>query len=194
MKRILPKYRLKEIKKLLPTMTYRDIAEKLGCGVTVIAYYSRKLGLNKTRPRGHFKTAKALTAKYWATHTAREIAEMVGCNPANITHYKNLLGLTRTKEQEEAIKKRRYEKMVAKFKKNHARDKRRIIFGLEPISKVYLSLAPRHILQVGYNLHRKYGYEYTDDPYVMSRNGHSLEGKKYDESYYINKYGFKFID
>ncbi len=194
MKYLSPKDHLEEIKAMLPYKSYQEIADIIGCGHAAVSYWAKKLGLRENRYHGRFKNAIEIVKENWGTHTSTEIAEMVGCKPSNIVRIKTQLGLKRTEEQERAIKKRGHERIGAAHRAIAERDRRRMKYGMEPLSRLFDTLAPRHILQVGYNLHAKHGYEYTEDPYVLSRNGHKLTSEKWGEEYYTKRYKIRFID
>lgn len=177
----------------------QEVARIVGCTPCTAYRYQKRYGgkiLPYTERWQKYPTLPEYVEKYWASMSASDIAKMVGCSVQNVYSYTFYHGIKRTKEQREIIEPKRRERLSATAAKQLKLEKSRRMFGLEPLNGRFRHLAPSRILKVTYGLHHNHGYGYTDDPYTMSRNGHSLEGnrKGCDENYYINKYGLKFID
>ena len=66
-------------------------------------------------------------------------------------------------------------------------------YGMKQKTKHHISLVPRRITQVMYNLRVRQKYFYTDSNsltlYYDSQTDRSI-----DEQYYINRYGLKFVE
>ena len=85
------------------------------------------------------------------------------------------------------------EKRSKSQKKLWGLERTRLIYGMKQKTKHHVSLVPRRIRQVMYNLRVRRKYFYTDSNsltlYYDSQTDRSI-----DEQYYINRYGLKFVE
>lgn len=128
------------IKELYPTMSVREIADKMELPITTVRYWSTKFHLRHTEEtierlnvkqgirqpgkRGrkallfHGMTLKEIAIKYWSDYSAVEIVEMFGCKRNSITCMAKSLGIKHSPE----TTKRLARMAQAKSKQAQAKD------------------------------------------------------------------------
>lgn len=145
----------------------------------------------------------------YPTMTAKEISLLTGVPTSSIWRIARCLEVSHNevilkqlnKQRAKNLKdgsKRAYtpqekEKRSKSQKKLWGLERTRLIYGMKQKTKHHISLVPRRITQVMYNLRVRRKYFYTDSNsltlYYDSQTDRSI-----DEQYYINRYGLKFVE
>lgn len=113
---------------LFPSKPNTFIAEALGMSKTTIKEKARKLGLKKHHNKKWLKKAEEV-ASLFDDHSYTEIAKMLGTSKTSVHRICAALGLRRSAEEKSAnISSKRIELIK--------RERTRIVFGFDPISKI----------------------------------------------------------
>ena len=151
----------------------------------------------------------ATVKELYPTMTAKEISLLTGVPASSIWRIARCLEVSHNevllkqinKQRSKNLKdgsKRAYtpqekEKRSKSQKKLWGLERTRLIYGMKQKTKHHVSLVPRRIRQVMYNLRVRRKYFYTDSNsltlYYDSQTDRSI-----DEQYYINRYGLKFVE
>lgn len=151
----------------------------------------------------------AKVKELYPTMTAKEISLLTGVPTSSIWRIARCLEVSHNdailkqlnKQRSKNLKdgsKRAYtpqekEKRSKSQKKLWGLERTRLIYGMKQKTKHHISLVPRRIIQVMYNLRVRRKYFYTDSNsltlYYDSQTDRSI-----DEQYYINRYGLKFVE
>lgn len=151
----------------------------------------------------------AKVKELYPTMTAKEISLLTGVPTSSIWRIARCLEVSHNdailkqlnKQRSKNLKdgsKRAYtpqekEKRSKSQKKLWGLERTRLIYGMKQKTKHHISLVPRRITQVMYNLRVRHKYFYADSNsltlYYDSQTDRSI-----DEQYYIDKYGFKFVE
>lgn len=143
----------------------------------------------------------------YPTMTAKEISQLTNVPISSIWRIARCLGVSHNdailkqlnKQRSRNLKdgsKRAYtpqekEKRSKSQKKLWGLERTRLIYGMKQKTKHHISLVPRRITQVMYNLCVRRKYSYSDFN-SLTLYYDSLTDRSIDEQYYINKYGLKF--
>lgn len=139
--------------------------------------------------------------------TAKEISLLTGVPISSIWRIARCLGVSHNdailkqlnKQRSKNLKdgsKRAYtpqekEKRSKSQKKLWGLERTRLIYGMKQKTKHHISLVPRRITQVMYNLCVRRKYLYTDSN-CLTLYYDSQTDRSIDEQYYVNRYGLKF--
>lgn len=145
----------------------------------------------------------------YPTMSAKEISKLTGVCSTTIWRIAKSQGLSHNEETQKRLNmlmlqnlksgdKRTYTpeekaKRSKSQKKLWALERTRLIYGMKQKTKHHISLVPRRITQVMYNLRVRRKYFYADSN-SLTLYYDSLTDRNIDEQYYIDKYGFKFVD
>lgn len=116
------------LKELYPVENIETVACRLGVGKSAVKSKAIELGIEKGIKRAWLEKAMAVRELH-PTHSISEISEKIGVSPRTISRIISLLGLHRGKESEKNIRSRIRTDMIK-------REKRRMVFGLQPITKL----------------------------------------------------------
>ena len=151
----------------------------------------------------------AKVKELYPTMTAKEISRLTGVPTSSIWRIARCLDVCHNEVRLRQINKRRSKNLkdgskrvyTPQEKEKRSKSQKRLL-GLERILLIYcmkqktkhhISLVPRRITQVMYNLRVRRKYFYTDTNsltlYYDSQTDRSI-----DEQYYINRYGLKFVE
>lgn len=149
----------------------------------------------------------AKVKELYPTMTAKEISQLTDVPISSIWRIARCLGVSHNdailkqlnKQRSKNLKdgsKRAYtpqekEKRSKSQKKLWGFERTRLIYGMKQKTKHHISLVPRRITQVMYNLCVRRKYSYSDFN-SLTLYYDSLTDRSIDEQYYINKYGLKF--
>lgn len=141
--------------------------------------------------------------------TAKEISQLTGVPASSIWRIAKSQGLSHNEETQKRLNmlmlqnlksgdKRTYTpeekaKRSKSQKKLWALERTRVIYGLKQKTKHTIALVPRKIKQTIYRLCAERKYFYADSN-SLTLYYDSLTDRNIDEQYYIDKYGFKFVD
>ena len=151
----------------------------------------------------------ATVKELYPTMTAKEISLLTGAPTSSIWRIAKCLEVSHNEVLLKQINKQRSknlkdgskrvytpqekEKRSKSQKKLWGLERTRLIYGMKQKTKHHVSLVPRRITQVMYNLRVRRKYFYTDSNsltlYYDSQTDRSI-----DEQYYINRYGLKFVE
>ena len=151
----------------------------------------------------------ATVKELYPTMTAKEISLLTGVPASSIWRIARCLEVSHNEVLLKQINKQRLknlkdgskraytpqekEKRSKSQKKLWGLERTRLIYGMKQKTKHHISLVPRRIIQVMYNLRVRRKYFYTDSNsltlYYDSQTDRSI-----DEQYYINRYGLKFVE
>ena len=151
----------------------------------------------------------ATVKELYPTMTAKEISLLTGAPTSSIWRIARCLEVSHNEVLLKQINKQRSknlkdgskrvytpqekEKRSKSQKKLWGLERTRLIYGMKQKTKPHVSLVPRRITQVMYNLRVRRKYFYTDSNsltlYYDSQTDRSI-----DEQYYINRYGLKFVE
>ena len=151
----------------------------------------------------------AKVKELYPTMTAKEISLLTGVPTSSIWRIARCLEVSHNEVLLKQINKQRSknlkdgskrvytpqekEKRSKSQKKLWGLERPRMIYGMKQKTKHHVSLVPRRITQVMYNLRVRRKYFYTDTNsltlYYDSQTDRSI-----DEQYYINRYGLKFVE
>ena len=151
----------------------------------------------------------ATVKELYPTMTAKEISLLTGAPTSSIWRIAKCLEVSHNEVLLKQINKQRSknlkdgskrvytpqekEKRSKSQKKLWGLERTRLIYGMKQKTKHHISLVPRRITQVMYNLRVRRKYFYTDSTsltlYYDSQTDRSI-----DEQYYINRYGLKFVE
>lgn len=145
----------------------------------------------------------------YPTMSAKEISKLTGVHSATIWRIAKSQGLSHNEETQKRLNmpmlqnlksgdKRTYTpeekaKRSKSQKKLWGLERTRLIYGMKQKTKHHISLVPRRITQVMYNLRVRRKYFYADSN-SLTLYYDSLTDRSIDEQYYIDKYGFKFVE
>lgn len=151
----------------------------------------------------------AKVKELYPTMTAKEISQLTNVPISSIWRIARCLGVSHNdailkqlnKQRSRNLKdgsKRAYtpqekEKRSKSQKKLWGLERTRLIYGMKQKTKHHISLVPRRITQVMYNLCVRRKYSYSDFN-SLTLYYDSLTDRSIDEQYYINRYGLKFVE
>lgn len=132
------------LKDLYPTETIDTVASQLGVGKSSVKSKAVELGLEKGIKREWLEKAVEVRRLH-PNHSISEISNLVGLSARSISRIISNLGLRREKADEKRIRSRVRTEIIK-------REKRRIIFGLSPITNIKVvtnkkKIAYRHKLK-----------------------------------------------
>lgn len=104
------------------------LSEELGCNEKAIISKARELGLHKGSKIKNLPL-RDVVRKHFYDKSFKEIAEVAGISESTVIRIVKELGLCRTPEQNRSIRSRIRKEIINK-------EYRRVLFGLEPITKV----------------------------------------------------------
>lgn len=116
------------LKELYPNETIEKVAYLLGVGKTSVKNKAVELGLEKGIKREWLEKVDEVR-KLNSTHSISEIAKTLGISERTVSRIKAYLNLSKDKEEERAMRSRIRNEMIQ-------RERRRMIFGLNPITKI----------------------------------------------------------
>lgn len=140
----------------------------------------------------------AKVKELYPTMTAKEISQLTGVPTSSIWRIARCLGVSHNEVILKQLNKQRSKNLKDGSKRAYTPQEKlwglertRLIYGMKQKTKHHISLVPRRITQVMYNLRVRQKYFYTDSNsltlYYDSQTDRSI-----DEQYYIDKYGLKF--
>lgn len=113
---------------LYPTETTRHTARMTGMSERAVKDMAGKLGISKSVKKKH-KEWMGHIRLHFHEHTIREMARDLNVSRSTVSRIVTQLGLKRTKEQRSGIQSRVRSGIIS-------RERRRAIFGLDPITRV----------------------------------------------------------
>ena len=151
----------------------------------------------------------ATVKELYPTMTAKEISLLTGAPTSSIWRIAKCLEVSHNEVLLKQINKQRLknlkdgskrvytpqekEKRSKSQKKLWGLERTRLIYGMKQKTKHHVSLVPRRITQVMYNLRVRRKYFYTDSN-SLTLYSDSPTDRSIDEQYYINRYGLKFVE
>lgn len=116
------------LKELYPNETIGKVASLLGVGRTSVKNKATELGLEKGIKREWLEKVEEVR-KLNSTLSLSEIADKVGVSERTVSRIKAYLNISKNKEEEKAMRSRIRNEILQ-------RERRRMIFGLDPITKI----------------------------------------------------------
>lgn len=112
-----------------PTGSISDIAAMTGMCETAVKDMARRLGLCKTGATKISADMIQHVQEHFHEHSVREIADELGISSSSVNRIKNRLGLKKTCQQKRDMHSRVRSEIIR-------RERRRVIFGLNPITRI----------------------------------------------------------
>ena len=163
------------LKELYPNETIVKVASLLGVGRTSVKNKATELGLEKGIKREWLEKVEEVR-KLNSTLSLSEIADKVGVSERTVSRIKAYLNISKNKEEEKAMRSRIRNEILQ-------RERRRMIFGLDPITKIKIVTNKKKIelrhrfkkmgCQVSRGANTVY---YTED--IALQDNHFAAGKK----------------
>lgn len=163
------------LKELYPNETIGKVASLLGVGRTSVKNKATELGLEKGIKREWLEKVEEVR-KLNSTLSLSEIADKVGVSERTVSRIKAYLNISKNKEEEKAMRSRIRNEILQ-------RERRRMIFGLDPITKIKIVTNKKKIelrhrfkkmgCQVSRGANTVY---YTED--IALQDNHFAAGKK----------------
>lgn len=213
--RIVPREKVDEaIARYINGESKLSISKELGISDSTVGriIYKHKHGIRQSYDRREDADRKREYIKaHWCVQSAREIAAALRCDVSLIYLVaKKELGLKYPKEWTESQKKISQKNLVnshtkevhAKIgksrSKTYEKEKLRVKYGLEQKTKLRISKISRKVYYAKRSLIYKFNYFMIDgDEYALGYDSETrriVDKPKYNEEYYSNKYGLKFIE
>lgn len=203
----------KIIAKYIEGQSKQEIAKGLEISSSTIGriIYKHEHGI----PQGYGREEDADRKKkyvraHWCTQPVREIAEVLRCDVSQVYRVAKGIGLeypkgwieNRRKIQMDNLSKSRTRDVHAKIGKSWAktykRETLRVKYGLGQKTRLRISTIPQKVYQAKRNLlHRHNYFAIEGDEYALGYDSETrrvVDMPKYNEEYYINKYGLKFVE
>jgi len=116
------------LKELYPNETIENVAYLLGVGKTSVKKKAVELGLEKGIKREWLEKADEVR-KLNSTHSISEIARTLGISERTVSRIRAYLNISKNKAEDKAMRSRIRNEILQ-------RERRRMIFGLDPITKI----------------------------------------------------------
>lgn len=113
---------------LYPTETIKTVATRLGIGRTSVKKKACELGIEKGIKREWLEKANDVRSLH-STHSISEISDIVGISERTVSRIISSLNLRKDKNEDKAMRSRIRIEILK-------RERRRMIFGLDPITKI----------------------------------------------------------
>lgn len=125
------------LRELYPVETIERTAEIIGFSRTTIKVKARKFGIVKGMNVEWLDKATVVRNNF-DSHSFAEIADMIGATKTTVARIAGKLGLRRTRKENRHIRSRVRKDMVK-------REKRRVIFGFDPVTRIKVVTNRRRI-------------------------------------------------
>ena len=149
--------RLDTLRHLYPVMTNREIAGVLEISISNLVSAARRLGLTKGVKIAR-ERQKEHISRYFSSRSMQTLAFDLGITKTTVSRIAASLGLARSRQEMKAFNSD-HRAMLVK------REKRRLIFGLDPVSGIKV-VTNRRKITLRYRLKRK-GYVPGEERNVM---------------------------
>lgn len=116
------------LRELYPVETLERTAELIGFSRATVRQKAARLGIEKAMRPEWLDKADVIRNNF-DSHSYSELAAMVGSSKTTVVRIASALGLKRTRKTNSGIRSRVRKAMVS-------REKRRVIFGLDPITRI----------------------------------------------------------
>lgn len=113
---------------LYPTETTSHTAEQLGISERAVKYMAKQLGITKTTKTNRQEWTDHVK-EHFHEHSIRKMARELGISRSTVSRIVTTLRLKRTREQISEIQANARNGMIR-------REKRRVLFGLDPITRI----------------------------------------------------------
>ncbi len=191
----------------------KSIAKELGIVEKTVARILRNH--EQGVPQGYAKSEEAERRREyiranWCVRPAKEIAEDLGVDECLVYRVAKKLGLEYPKEWVESNRKislgnlalahtkEVYLKRGKAYAKTYEKEKLRIKYGLGQRTSLKISSLSKKAYVARKNLEYKYNYfPIEGDDYALGYDSETrrvVDKPRFNEKYYINKYGFKFLE
>lgn len=169
------------LKTYYPYTTNQETADILGISLRTVIYRAKKLGLTKACNPLTMKRRKFIIDNFQKmSHQA--MAKHLGISKVHVFRIANSINLIRSYDEKCRIMAMTRETLVR-------RERRRLIFGLPPVSEIKI-VSNRKRINTRYRMKKK-GYIQSDDPYILFYSSEEMRDFKCETS--AIKLGFKFL-